>query len=100
MRDFGRQLLQSVAYLHELTLIHTDLKPENILLQSGEYEKQVAPPGSRYVLLLSNPPENKSRYPRWKQAEEEHFASGDFDFHACSFGLAPLQMQIIPLVSQ
>ena len=55
MRDFGRQLLQSVAYLHELTLIHTDLKPENILLQSAEYEKQVVPPGSRCVLFFHFP---------------------------------------------
>ncbi|KAH9548212.1 hypothetical protein CY35_11G077000 [Sphagnum magellanicum] len=39
VRDFGRQLLESVAYMHELTLIHTDLKPENILLVSSEYVK-------------------------------------------------------------
>ncbi|XP_074286357.1 serine/threonine-protein kinase AFC3-like isoform X2 [Silene latifolia] len=36
VRDFGRQLLESVAYMHELHLIHTDLKPENILLVSSE----------------------------------------------------------------
>ncbi|KMZ59709.1 Serine/threonine-protein kinase AFC3 [Zostera marina] len=36
VRDFGRQLLESVAYMHELRLIHTDLKPENILLVSSE----------------------------------------------------------------
>lgn len=39
VRDFGRQLLESVAYMHELTLIHTDLKPENILLVSSDYSK-------------------------------------------------------------
>ncbi|CAM6072641.1 unnamed protein product [Sphagnum tenellum] len=39
VREFGRQLLESVAYMHELTLIHTDLKPENILLVSSEYIK-------------------------------------------------------------
>ena len=27
-----RQLLESVAFMHELRLVHTDLKPENILL--------------------------------------------------------------------
>ncbi|KAK9741754.1 hypothetical protein RND81_03G125800 [Saponaria officinalis] len=36
VREFGRQLLESVAYMHELHLIHTDLKLENILLVSTE----------------------------------------------------------------
>lgn len=39
VREFGRQLLESVAYMHELRLIHTDLKPENILLVSSDYLK-------------------------------------------------------------
>lgn len=39
VRDFGRQLLESVAYMHDLHLIHTDLKPENILLVSSECVK-------------------------------------------------------------
>ncbi|KAF3778454.1 Serine/threonine-protein kinase [Nymphaea thermarum] len=39
VREFGRQLLESVAYIHDLRLIHTDLKPENILLVSSEYVK-------------------------------------------------------------
>ncbi|ONM40929.1 Serine/threonine-protein kinase AFC3 [Zea mays] len=39
VREFGRQLLESVAYMHDLRLIHTDLKPENILLVSSEYIK-------------------------------------------------------------
>ncbi|XP_021678347.2 serine/threonine-protein kinase AFC3 isoform X2 [Hevea brasiliensis] len=39
VREFGRQLLESVAYMHDLRLIHTDLKPENILLVSSEYMK-------------------------------------------------------------
>ncbi|KAL5711084.1 dual-specificity kinase [Ranunculus cassubicifolius] len=37
VRELGRQLLESVAFMHELRLIHTDLKPENILLVSPEY---------------------------------------------------------------
>nr|XP_023899135.1 serine/threonine-protein kinase AFC3-like [Quercus suber] len=37
VREFGRQLLESVAYMHDLHLIHTDLKPENILLVSSDY---------------------------------------------------------------
>ncbi|KAF8407031.1 hypothetical protein HHK36_006156 [Tetracentron sinense] len=36
VRDFGRQLLESIAYIHDLHIIHTDLKPENILLASYE----------------------------------------------------------------
>ncbi|EEF45929.1 serine/threonine-protein kinase AFC3 isoform X2 [Ricinus communis] len=39
VREFGRQLLESVAYMHDLRLIHTDLKPENILLVSSEFIK-------------------------------------------------------------
>ncbi|CAA7397189.1 unnamed protein product [Spirodela intermedia] len=39
VRDFGRQLLESVAYIHDLRLVHTDLKPENILLVTSEYVK-------------------------------------------------------------
>ncbi|XP_039004784.1 serine/threonine-protein kinase AFC3-like [Hibiscus syriacus] len=39
VREFGRQLLESVAYMHDLRLIHSDLKPENILLLSSEYVK-------------------------------------------------------------
>ncbi|XP_028067152.1 serine/threonine-protein kinase AFC1-like isoform X2 [Camellia sinensis] len=39
VREFGRQLLESVAFMHDLHLIHTDLKPENILLVSSEYVK-------------------------------------------------------------
>lgn len=32
VRDFAYQLLESVRFVHSLTMIHTDLKPENILL--------------------------------------------------------------------
>lgn len=31
-----RQLLRSIAFLHDLKLIHTDLKPENILLTNSQ----------------------------------------------------------------
>ncbi|XP_073129789.1 serine/threonine-protein kinase AFC3 isoform X1 [Henckelia pumila] len=37
VREFGRQLLESVSYMHDLRLIHTDLKPENILLVSSDF---------------------------------------------------------------
>lgn len=36
--SFARQLLDSVAFLHDLRLIHTDLKPENILLVRNDYK--------------------------------------------------------------
>ncbi|KAJ6815903.1 serine/threonine-protein kinase AFC3 isoform X1 [Iris pallida] len=39
VQEFGRQLLKSVACMHDLHFIHTDLKPENILLVSPEYVK-------------------------------------------------------------
>nr|KJB06716.1 hypothetical protein B456_001G063800 [Gossypium raimondii]KJB06719.1 hypothetical protein B456_001G063800 [Gossypium raimondii] len=39
VRDIGRQLLECVAFMHDLRLIHTDLKPENILLVSPECVK-------------------------------------------------------------
>ena len=32
VRDFAKQLLETVEFLHGMDLIHTDLKPENILL--------------------------------------------------------------------
>ena len=47
VRSFGQQLLESVAYLHELRLIHTDLKPENILLASLEAGRASAPADGR-----------------------------------------------------
>ncbi|RAL47560.1 hypothetical protein DM860_011298 [Cuscuta australis] len=39
VREIGRQLLECVAFMHDLHLIHTDLKPENILLVSPDYVK-------------------------------------------------------------
>lgn len=56
IQDFARSLLDSVAFLHDLQLIHTDLKPENILLVDSSYESRPMPPGlgrrgqSRHIL--------------------------------------------------
>jgi dual-specificity kinase len=41
VQHFCRQLLEAIAYMHELTLIHTDLKPENILLAGCSTVKEV-----------------------------------------------------------
>lgn len=38
IQSFARQLFTSVAFLHDLQLIHTDLKPENILLYDHSYQ--------------------------------------------------------------
>ncbi|KAK4920574.1 serine threonine protein kinase CMGC group [Elasticomyces elasticus] len=38
IQNFARQLFTSVAFLHDLNLIHTDLKPENILLVHSAYQ--------------------------------------------------------------
>lgn len=38
IQAFARQLLGSIAFLHDLNLIHTDLKPENILLLNHTYQ--------------------------------------------------------------
>ncbi|KAK5091767.1 serine threonine protein kinase CMGC group [Lithohypha guttulata] len=38
IQSFARQLFTSVAFLHDLNLVHTDLKPENILLVNNAYQ--------------------------------------------------------------
>ncbi|KAI0316721.1 kinase-like domain-containing protein [Amylostereum chailletii] len=43
IQGFARQLLGSVAFLHDLHLIHTDLKPENILLVHNDYQEVPSP---------------------------------------------------------
>ncbi|ODV85950.1 hypothetical protein CANARDRAFT_187128, partial [[Candida] arabinofermentans NRRL YB-2248] len=40
IQAIARQLLRSVAFMHDLNLIHTDLKPENILLKDDSYTKK------------------------------------------------------------
>ncbi|KAH7909499.1 kinase-like domain-containing protein [Hygrophoropsis aurantiaca] len=48
IQSFAKQLFGSVAFLHELHLIHTDLKPENILLVHNDYRLAAVPvPGKR-----------------------------------------------------
>ena len=47
VQAFARQLLETVAFLHSIRLVHTDLKPENILLPSHKYYKVQPTKGSR-----------------------------------------------------
>ncbi|CDH51957.1 cmgc clk protein kinase [Lichtheimia corymbifera JMRC:FSU:9682] len=42
IQHFAKQLLNSVAFIHELEMIHTDLKPENILLKNHDYDTVLA----------------------------------------------------------
>lgn len=39
IQGIAKQLLRSVAFLHDLNLIHTDLKPENILLKDDTFTR-------------------------------------------------------------
>ncbi|KAK0235771.1 CMGC/CLK protein kinase [Armillaria gallica] len=58
IQSFARQLLGSVAFLHDLKLVHTDLKPENILLVHNDFKmvhvpvpgKRNAPPKAKRIL--------------------------------------------------
>ncbi|XP_074574879.1 serine/threonine-protein kinase AFC1-like [Curcuma longa] len=64
VRELGRQLLESVAFMHDLRLIHTDLKPENILLVSPEYVKvpdyKILSRSPKDVLLFKNVPKSSA----------------------------------------
>ncbi|GMH35532.1 hypothetical protein BSKO_03400 [Bryopsis sp. KO-2023] len=46
VQQFGQQIFEAVAYMHELSLIHTDLKPENILLEKNGYKRCSSSPAS------------------------------------------------------
>jgi dual-specificity kinase len=49
IQSFAQQLLGSVAFLHDLHIIHTDLKPENILLVRNDFRTVTVPtPGKRH----------------------------------------------------
>lgn len=41
VRSFAFQLLESVSFVHRLTLIHTDLKPENVLLLDANHPQSI-----------------------------------------------------------
>ncbi|KAJ1288969.1 hypothetical protein BS78_02G129700 [Paspalum vaginatum] len=50
--QIGEQLLESVAFMHRLQLIHTDLKPENILLVSSDYVRLPDPKDGSFSMKL------------------------------------------------
>ncbi|CDK29153.1 unnamed protein product [Kuraishia capsulata CBS 1993] len=54
IQAIAKQLLRSVAFLHDLNLIHTDLKPENVLLQDDSYTKKPFE-GRSYRKVLTDP---------------------------------------------
>ncbi|KAK7205418.1 dual specificity tyrosine-phosphorylation-regulated kinase 3 [Myxozyma melibiosi] len=55
IQKFAKQLLTSVAFLHELNLIHTDLKPENILLVDNSYHSvPYGKSGTEFRKVLNN----------------------------------------------
>ncbi|GBG63154.1 hypothetical protein CBR_g36923 [Chara braunii] len=74
VRDFGVQLLEAVAFMHDLSLIHTDLKPENILLVSSEYAKYPEPKASQ-------PGKHFRRVPLSSEIKLIDFGSATFDSH-------------------
>ncbi|CAI5961275.1 unnamed protein product [Closterium sp. NIES-65] len=78
-REFSRQLLESVAFMHELTLIHTDLKPENILLVSSEYEK--VPDYRSATQPSSQSRHHMRRVPVSSEIRVIDFGSATFDSH-------------------
>ncbi|KIM52809.1 hypothetical protein SCLCIDRAFT_140361 [Scleroderma citrinum Foug A] len=74
IQSFARQLLGSVAFLHDLHLIHTDLKPENILLVNNDYRLAVVPvPGKR------NPPPRTKRILQTTDIRLIDFGSATFE---------------------
>ncbi|KAI0734249.1 CMGC/CLK protein kinase [Fomitopsis betulina] len=56
IQSIAKQLLGSVAFLHDLHLIHTDLKPENILLVNNDYRVAQIPrhTGTKAKRILKN----------------------------------------------
>ncbi|KAJ3201845.1 dual specificity protein kinase kns1 [Entophlyctis luteolus] len=50
IQAFARQILDSVAFMHDLRLIHTDLKPENLMLESKQCRVSTVNPQAQELL--------------------------------------------------
>ncbi|AES72145.1 putative dual-specificity kinase CMGC-CLK family [Medicago truncatula] len=76
VRELGRQLLESVAFVHDMRLIHTDLKPENILFISPEYVKV-----PDYKVMFRSPKEGVSykRLPKSSAIKVIDFGSTSYE---------------------
>lgn len=74
----ARQLLEAVAFMHELRLVHTDLKPENILLRNAEYTRlpPVEPQGDGAAEAGNRP---HRRVPRVTDIKVIDFGSATFE---------------------
>uniref|UniRef100_A0A060T2Y8 ARAD1C36674p n=1 Tax=Blastobotrys adeninivorans TaxID=409370 RepID=A0A060T2Y8_BLAAD len=79
IQSFARQLLTSVAFLHDLGLVHTDLKPENILLSDSTSDPRPYP--GRPISAV-NTPSNKKTAPKVRNVLR------DTHIHLIDFGSA------------
>uniref|UniRef100_A0A804NSW9 dual-specificity kinase n=1 Tax=Zea mays TaxID=4577 RepID=A0A804NSW9_MAIZE len=82
VREFAKQLLECIAFMHELRLIHTDLKPENILLVSPEYIKV-----PDYKVSSQSPKEGSyyKQLPKSSAIKVIDFGSTTYDQHDQSY---------------
>ncbi|CAD7702830.1 unnamed protein product [Ostreobium quekettii] len=80
VQQFGRLLLEAVAYMHEIKLIHTDLKPENILLERDGVEKVGSTPATRDRCLQDRrDTRTPSKVPSSRRLFVIDFGSATFD---------------------
>ncbi|KJK84822.1 hypothetical protein H633G_11383 [Metarhizium anisopliae BRIP 53284] len=88
IQNFARQLFKSVAFLHDLNLIHADLKPENILLCEDAYQT---------FTYNRNAPSSSWTVERWASQRRVLL---DTEIRLIDFGLATFQNEYhSPIVS-
>eukprot|EP00798_Chlamydomonas_sp_ICE-L_P023287 gene23287-30523_t len=77
VQDIARQLIESVAFMHELSLIHTDLKPENIL----------------FAELMDEHPARRSASVSSRSCSTSYFMPGSSEIKVIDFGSATFEEQ-------